>query len=161
MGEKTLPRARSAAQGAMSQKTLRRNSLPRQRRNGAMAVEFAIVAPVMFLLLFGLFEFTRMVWIQQAVANAAREACREAVLVTTTNKNDVDVAARTHLQGTIANPSDVNRVRVTVSPENIGGLTSHEQIMTTVAVSYSDVSLFPPWFLGNAEIRSTATMERE
>lgn len=138
-----------------------RNGPLRQRQTGATTLELAVVAPVMFLLLFGLFEFTRMMWIQQALTNAAREGCRQAVLVTTSSKTPVEAKVRSYLQGTITNSSDVNKVRVTVSPANIGGLTSHQQVKTTVAVSYADVSFYPPWFLGNAELHGTATMARE
>lgn len=132
-----------------------------RRRNGATTVELAVVAPVMFLLIFGLFEFTRMVWIQQAITNAAREGGRKAVLATTSSKNDVDAEVRQYLIGTITSPSNVNKVRITMTPANISGLPPHEPITTRVAVSYSDVAFYAPMFLSNAEIHGTVTMERE
>ena len=39
-------------------------------------VEFAIVAPILFLLLFGIFEVGRMIYVYSAVTNASREAVR-------------------------------------------------------------------------------------
>ena len=44
-------------------------------------VEFAIVAPILFALLFGIFEFGRMVFVYSAVTNASREAVRYASAV--------------------------------------------------------------------------------
>jgi Flp pilus assembly protein TadG len=44
-------------------------------------VEFAIVAPILFALLFGVFEFGRMVFVYTAVTNASREAVRYASVV--------------------------------------------------------------------------------
>ncbi len=45
----------------------------RRNRRGAAAVEFAIVAPVFFLLVFGMIEYGRMVMVQQVITNASRE----------------------------------------------------------------------------------------
>ena len=50
------------------------------RRRGAAAVEFAICAVPMFLLLIGLWEVGRMVEVQQVVWTSAREAARDASL---------------------------------------------------------------------------------
>src|SRR5215216_6553699 len=44
--------------------------------NAQAIVEFAIVAPILFLLLFGVFEVGRMVFIYSAVTNSSREAVR-------------------------------------------------------------------------------------
>jgi Flp pilus assembly protein TadG len=49
-------------------------------RRGAAAVEFAICAVPMFLLLIGLWEVGRMVEVQQVVWTSAREAARDASL---------------------------------------------------------------------------------
>ena len=53
-------------------------------RRGVAVVEFAIIAPIVFLVIFGLMEMGRLVMVKQAVTNAAREGCREASLATTT-----------------------------------------------------------------------------
>jgi Flp pilus assembly protein TadG len=50
------------------------------RRHAAAAVEFAICAIPMFLLLIGLWEVGRMVEVQQVVWTSAREAARDASL---------------------------------------------------------------------------------
>ena len=54
--------------------------MTRGKRFGAAAVEFAIVAPLFFLLVFGMVEFGRMVMIQQVLTNGSREGARKAVL---------------------------------------------------------------------------------
>ncbi len=45
----------------------------RRNRRGTAAVEFALVAPVFFLLVFGMIEYGRMVMVQQVITNASRE----------------------------------------------------------------------------------------
>ena len=53
------------------------------RRTGMAVVEFAIVLPLFVTLLFGIWEVGRMVQVSQILANAAREAARQASTGTT------------------------------------------------------------------------------
>jgi Flp pilus assembly protein TadG len=54
--------------------------LSKRRRPGVSAVEFAFVAPVLFLLLLGIFEYARLLFTWQMLHNAAREGARYAVV---------------------------------------------------------------------------------
>lgn len=49
-------------------------------RRGVAAVEFAVIAPLLFLLILGIAEFGRMMMVQQILTNGAREGARKAVL---------------------------------------------------------------------------------
>ena len=60
------------------------NWSPRKSQRGAAALEFALVAPVQFLLLFGIVDFGMVMSSQAMVANAAREGARTAALGGTT-----------------------------------------------------------------------------
>lgn len=52
----------------------------RGRARGQALVEFALIAPIFFLLLFGLIEFGRAVYTIQILDNAAREGARYAIV---------------------------------------------------------------------------------
>jgi TadE-like protein len=52
------------------------------RRGGATSVEFAVVALVLFVLLFGIFEYARYLFVHHVTANAARDAARFAAVKT-------------------------------------------------------------------------------
>jgi Flp pilus assembly protein TadG len=52
----------------------------RHRRRGQALVEFAIVAPIFFLILFGIIDFGRYVYYVQILNNAAREGTRYAIV---------------------------------------------------------------------------------
>jgi Flp pilus assembly protein TadG len=56
-------------------------SLIRQRAGGAL-LEFAVVLPVFVMLLFGIFEFGRMLWIQNALHYSVQQAARCAAIDT-------------------------------------------------------------------------------
>jgi Flp pilus assembly protein TadG len=45
-------------------------------RTGTTAVEFALVSPILFLILFGAIEFGRLMWTQSALHFAVEEAAR-------------------------------------------------------------------------------------
>jgi Flp pilus assembly protein TadG len=49
-------------------------------RRGQALVEFALIAPIFFLLVFGLIEFGRAVYTIQILDNAAREGARYAIV---------------------------------------------------------------------------------
>jgi Flp pilus assembly protein TadG len=132
-------------------------------RRGATVIEFAIVAPVMFLAVFGLIEMGRMLMIQQALTNAAREACREAALVTTTTTEEVDSVVRTYLQSVVSNVGDVDKVRVTVAPDTLASLASGTSVSVGVQVSFADVSWVPGFVFGGDDlvISGRSTKRRE
>jgi Flp pilus assembly protein TadG len=58
---------------------MRTSRTVRQRRGQAL-VEFALVAPVFFLLLFSIIEFGRAIYYVQILNNAAREGARYAIV---------------------------------------------------------------------------------
>ena len=70
-------------------------------------VEFAIIAPVLVILLFGVVDFGRVIYIyatlNQAVNEGARTAVRASALLPT--NNDVEIAVRQHaVDVSLANP---------------------------------------------------------
>jgi Flp pilus assembly protein TadG len=54
------------------------------RRRGTAIVEFAVVLPLLLVLLFGIIDFGWIFMVRQTLTNAAREGCRVAVLQTAT-----------------------------------------------------------------------------
>lgn len=58
----------------------------RRRSRGVIAVEFAIVAPILLLLLLGIIDLALMFWVNLAMQYAVREGARYAV----TGQRDLD-----------------------------------------------------------------------
>lgn len=69
----------------------------RRGNRGAAAVEFALVAPLLFLLLFGIISYGYMLSYRQALSQGAAEAARSAAVLTasasTTDKTTAATAA--------------------------------------------------------------------
>lgn len=128
----------------------------RQQRQGAAAVEFALVAPVFFLLIFGMIEYGRMVMVQQVLTNAAREGARVGVLDNATT-SDVTTSVSSFLTG-----ANINSSTVTVNPSPPSSAPYGGSVTVTVSVPFSQVSWLPsPMFLGGTTLSATAVMRRE
>ncbi|HZZ71916.1 MAG TPA: TadE/TadG family type IV pilus assembly protein [Pirellulales bacterium] len=133
----------------------------RRIRRGAAAVEFALVAPIFILLVFGMIEYGRMVMVQQILTNAVREAARKSVL------DGADAATIksemiSYLNG--ANVSNVNTGMVTINPSDPNSAANGTPITVTVAVPYANVSWLPSSMFSSAKAKTltaTAVMRRE
>src|SRR5262245_42930772 len=118
-------------------------TIKQSNRNGTSAVEFAIVAPVFFLLVFGMVEYGRMVMVQQVVTNAAREGARVAILDNSTS-GDVSTAANKYLTA-----GNIGSATITVTPNPPSSAAAGAQVTVKVAVDFKDVSWLPvPLYLG-------------
>jgi len=129
-----------------------------QHRLGAAAVEFAAVAPVFILLVFGMIEFGRAVMLQHAMTDAARAGCRKAVLVTTRSADDATSTAHEYLSVAASDSSDC---RVTITPGDLSTIERGTEITMMVEADYSDLSWVIPGFMGEIVLRGESTMLRE
>jgi hypothetical protein len=126
---------------------------PRRRRRGATLVEFALVVPVLFLLIFGTFEFGRLMMVQQIMTNAAREGARRGILEQSTAPEVETIVADYLTESTVA-PATVS-----VSPDNLSGVGFGEPVTVTVSVPFDEVSWLPtPWFLGGKNLSIECVM---
>ena len=128
----------------------------RKERRGATVVEFAIIAPVFFLLVFGMIEFGRMVMVQQVITNASREGARVAVL---------DGATTTEIENTVNSylaSGSISGADVQVDPNPPSNAGYGEPVTVTVTVGFDEVSWLPtPMFLGSTELTASTVMRRE
>lgn len=130
--------------------------LCRKNRLGAAVVEFAVVAPLFFLLILGMIEFGRMLMVQQVLTNASREGARRAVLDKATTQ-EISTAVQDYLSS-----SGIPGATVTVSPNPPSSASYGEPVSVTVSVPFHEVSWLPtPIFLGGRVLESTTAMRRE
>jgi hypothetical protein len=128
------------------------------RRRGASAVEFAIVAPIFFMLIFGMFEFGRMLMVQQLLTNGARSGSRIAVIDGATSE-EVISTVQDYLQG---GSIDESAVTITVEPSDLAETATGDPITVRLSVPFQDVSWLPsPSFLMDTTLKAHSTMRRE
>lgn len=130
---------------------MRRNATNR----GVAAVEFAIVAPVFFLLVIGFIELGRGLMVQQVLTNASRVGARQAIALHTT-QSEVTTVSEEYASG-----ASVSGVSVSVTPDP-GAATAGDEITVTVSIPYADVTWIPsPWFLGETTLEAESVMRKE
>jgi len=127
-----------------------------RRRRGATVVEFAVVAPLLFLFVFAMIEFGRMVMVEQILTNAAREGARRAILEQST-ATEVETIVSDYLAG-----SSIPGATVAVSPSSFNHVGFGDPVTVTVSVPYGQVSWLPtPWFLGTTNLKAESVMRGE
>ena len=92
-----------------------------RRHSGATAVEFALTAPVLFALLFGMFEFGQMLWARNSLQYAVEEAARCAAVSNAPCTSDTAIKsfAVSQVYGIEINSSAFSVTHTTVSPCSI------------------------------------------
>ncbi len=146
-----------------------RGAVVRSRRrglrsdSGAAAVEFAIIAPLLFLLLFGLIDFGLAINARIVASNAAREGARVASLGGTEAQIRAQVASA-------SSTLDQSRVTVTVAcktPSNANcttyasGATSGGTAIITVTYVYKWVTFVGGSFGSDLIITRSSQMRIE
>lgn len=96
-------------------------------RAGAAAVEFALVAPSLFLVVMGLFEFGMFAWNRHSLEHATEETAR--VVMTRTAVSETQVAAEIK---TRASSIPADEITATVTQETVGTTT-----FVTMSVAYT------------------------
>ena len=128
----------------------------RRRRTGGAAVEFAIVAVPLILLLLTVVEFGRALMCVHSLEEAARLGCRTAVLQGTTVSE-----VETTVAETLA-PAGIGNQTVAVSPNPLGAAAAWSPVTVTVTASYADLSWLPvPAYFGSANMTASCTLPRE
>lgn len=131
--------------------TSRRN---RTQRDGATSVEFALVAPIFFLMVFICLEFIRLNMIRNLTQDAAYFAARRCMVPGATTEEALDeansVLGMMYTKGAVV---DIN-----------GGAPidrETREIVVVVTVPMAENSFVIPHFTGEIEFSSTARMRAE
>lgn len=125
----------------------------RKPRRGAVTVEFAIVAPIFFLLLMAAFEFGWMNVIRHTADNAAYEAARAAMVPGATS---ADATAKAK---TLLNIVGARGAKITITPAVI--TTATKEVTVSIDVPMSGNGLITPKFTKKQTLHSKSTLRTE
>lgn len=133
--------------------SIRLNNYP--CRSGAALVEFAVVLPVLVLILLGTIETCTMIFLRQSLTIAAYEGARVSI-VPESEESDVRNAA-THL----LNLRRIKNATVKVSPSDIEKAPYGSFIRVEVTAPCSQNSVLPLQFYGGRSLTGTVEMMKE
>lgn len=102
----------------------------RQRDRGASAVEFALVAPVLILMLLGIISFGHAFHVQSVLSNAARDGVRIMAL------NDSPSDALDTTVASAAPAANVSPANITVTPSTCAASGTSGPSTATVTIRY-------------------------
>lgn len=122
-------------------------------RRGTSTVEFALVAPLLFMFLFASIEFARANQVMNATSNAAYHGCRRAIVPGATSATVVTAA-----QG-VLNAGLVKNATITVNPSTITNTTL--TVTVTVAVPMNSNNWVGQTFMGGKTVTRSCTLTRE
>lgn len=125
-------------------------------RRGAAAVEFALVAPLLFMLFLGFIDVGRAIMVKNLLTSAARDGARQATL---------DGSTVAGVQGQVTDflaGAAIAGVTVSVSPSPLDMAQIGDPVTVTVCVPFSSVSWLPSsFYFGGVTLDSTVVMRRE
>jgi hypothetical protein len=117
------------------------------KTRGQALVEFALVLPILLLLMMALFDFGRAVFAFNTVSNAARDGARLAIVdqSQTGGVYDAAQAAADQATGLGLDPSDANQIQVRFLMPDLSGTCSVRAIgcIAEVRVQYQYEAVTP------------------
>ena len=131
-------------------------------RNGAALVEFAFVAPIMFVMILATFEFGRTFMVMELLTEAARVGCRRGIIEGTSSQQIKDavtnyltgVGINGEQAGVIVNDAPVDTVEAQNQPP-------YTEMTVQVTVPVSSVSWVPNPLFTSGILSGQFTMRRE
>lgn len=127
-------------------------------RGGASTVEFAIVAPVVFLVVLALIQFAGLLMSKNVLTAAAREGGRVASMPGTDSADTVVEAVQEYLQRGGLDPSSVT---VSVNPTSLSNVSTGDELRVSVSAPMNEMAwiwaIAPP----NSSLSAEVTYQRE
>jgi Flp pilus assembly protein TadG len=131
------------------------------RRRGATLVEFAVVAPVLFFIVFGIIELSRTFMVKELLTEAARRGARAAIVEGATT-SQIQTAAQNCLT-TIGISGD--QVSISVNDAPLGSVdpstaAAGAEMTVVVSVPVSKVCWLPSPIFVSGTISGQFTLRR-
>ena len=136
-------------------------------RQGAATVEFAVMVPLLMLLLLGMIEYAQVVNVSQQVSSASRRGARMAARNTTHNVSEVDNFVANYIAGNLPNASSLqvhvsNSSGVHLTGSELNAIPAGAPVAVEVSLNFDTVRWFRHFVsLDNKVLQTTTTVRRE
>ena len=133
-----------------------------RRRRGAAAVEFAVLAPVLGIIIVGMVEMSRAMMAKMILNDAARKACRTGIQATGSNATISSDVTNILSDNNTSTSSATVTVQVNGVTANANTAKQNDRVSVKVAVPYTQFAWTQPLFLGSTTVESeTVVMMRQ
>jgi Flp pilus assembly protein TadG len=151
------------------------------KRAGATALEFAFVAPVIFVLVFGVIELGRALMVTHILSDVARDSARYAVVAEGANRTTANIQSyatialsgygisTSNTPAVIVNDSGTTDVSTATGPyqqtgaANFGKFSRGTEVTVKLQVNFSEVTWLPfaDFLAGNAKLTGQYTLRQD
>lgn len=144
-----------------------RNTMGRgiwRNRDGAALVEFAVVLPVLVLLLVGLMEFGLLLYDQHVITNASREGARYGIVSRASRRNLTEITAVVdEYCGSRLISFGADAPVTSIEPTDPSGALFGDDLTVTVTFHYDFlvVPAFVGSLIGGTDLHAQTTMKYE
>lgn len=125
----------------------------RQKSRGAVAVEFAIVAPVLFMILFAALEIGFANMMYHSTEAAAYEGARVAIVPGAT------AAEATRAAQSVLRSAGISSATIQITPGDLSQDT--DLVSVQISVNYRDNTTLPPFYITNQPFVKVCELNRE
>lgn len=107
-------------------------------QKGAAMVEFAVIAPLLFIILFGIIEFSILMYDKAMLTNASREGARVGIVFaspTRVSNETIEAAVLEYCEDHLISFDAASEPVISIDPPDVGARTSGDSL--TVTVNYA------------------------
>ena len=135
-------------------------------QKGVAAIEFAIVLPLLMMIIFGIIEFGLLMYDKQVITNASREGARAGVVVGVSRVDDAGILAvmdRYIANNLISFGSTPTSPVITIDPVDRTDMDFGDELTVTVTYDYDFLVLpnFVASLTGMQTLVATTVMKME
>jgi Flp pilus assembly protein TadG len=134
--------------------------LRQDRERGGSIAEFALLAPLFVVLLFGMVEFGLAIYSKGVLTNASREGARMGVIFGTPRKTEAEITTRVQDYLTKAGFNDTAQVTINVTGEG-GSSGSSLSVTVTYPYTFQVLPNFVQGFAGTMSLTANTLMLME
>lgn len=118
-------------------------------QKGVAAIEFAILLPILLVIIFGIIEFSILLYDKQVITNASREGARAGIVVGPVRAtfSEIESVVNSYVASNLITFGTPNTPVTTVTPGDLTGMAFGEDL--TVLVSYNYEFLVLPNFVAS------------
>lgn len=128
------------------------------RRPGTACVEFAVLAPVLVLLLMGMMEVTRAVQVKNYLTDSARSSARIAIQPGNSNQNVKDNITNLLAANGLPSASATVTILVNGNQVDVNTAKKYDQISVKVAMPISQTAWVTLYYFSSASVESETTI---
>ncbi len=126
-------------------------------QKGVAAIEFAIVLPLLMIILFGIIEFGLLLYDKQVITNASREGARIGISDVVVSDAEIEAVVDNYVANNLITFGTPTPPVTTIDPPgNRTGMVFGEDVTVTVTYNY-DFLMLPNFVADFAGVKTLAT----